>query len=231
MSKLVKGDRVHLNSAYKLCVKNKIDQEEEEKKETATDYQNLKKSANAVIEKANRYAAEVYKQAQEKAEKVLKDSYDEGFAKGYEEGRTKADAEARETLGRITALLEYIDSKKNEMIEGNKRNIIKLAIQIAQKIVEKELTQDDKTFINIFKKAVEEIHGQKRVKLTVSGYEAEFATMSSDYLLSMVKDAEQIDISVLSDAPRGTCIVETESEIVDASVSKQLDAIEEVLTN
>lgn len=228
MSKLVKCDRVELKSAYNLYIKRDKDNEV---KKPASDYQKIKEEADAIIEKANRHAAEIHKQTQEKAENILKDAYDEGFSKGYEEGKSDADMKAQNLLENIAALFEKIDSKKNEILEENKNNIIKLALKIAYKVIDKELIQDDKTYINLFKRAVEEIYGQKRVKLAVSDYEAEFVTMSSDYLLSMIKDAQQIDITVLDEAPRGTCIIETESEIVEASASKQLDIIKNTLLN
>jgi len=183
----------------------------------------------AATEKANRCAAKIIKDAGEKAKEVTEKAREKGYREGYKKGREDAGIKARKSLEKIEKLFCELDENKSEVIRENEKNIIKLALKIAGKVIDKELSEDDKVFLNMFKRAAEDICGEKWVKLTVSDYESGFATMSSDYLLGMVRDAEQIEIKVDENAPRGTCIIETESTIVDSSASSQLEIMEKTL--
>ncbi len=234
LSKLLKNRRVLLENSY--CVYSDVKNDEEEVKANAdndllSQTENAEARAAEIIEKANSRYEEKLAQAREQARQIYKTAYDAGFSEGREKGSSEARSEAEEGLARIKELFAEIDALKTKMIRDNEKSIISLSVRIAEKIVNKVLSEDDKAFVNIFENAVEELSEQKWVKLSVSEYEAEFATMSSDYLLGMIKDAERLEISVIKDAPRGTCVVETEGAIIDASAATQLGVIKETLLN
>ena len=74
-------------------------------------------------------------------------------------------------------------------------------------------------------------NGQERLKVIVSEYEAEFMTSNADTLLKMTRGAKDIEIQVLENAPRGTCIVETPLSIVDASVETQFNRLKDSMVD
>lgn len=232
MSKLVKHDRVCLRPPY---FPHKREEKPTEAPSDASGASSSKMEEAArelsagIIEKARKNAAKIAEEAEEKAKGIYKKAFDDGYADGYQSGREQAAREAKEELDRIKRLFAQIDARQAEMIKDNERNILKLAVKIAEKIVNRALTQDDEVFVKMFAGAVEGMFGQKLVKLTVSGHEASFATANSSYLLGLVRDAEQIEVFVDEKAPKGTCIIETESAIVDASASTQLKSMEKAL--
>ncbi|MEA4831997.1 MAG: FliH/SctL family protein [Oscillospiraceae bacterium] len=218
MSKLVKYDQVNLNPPYYVC------ENREGKTEKA-----VSETTDAIIEKASRLSEKIIKTAEEKAAETLKKAYEIGYSEGYGKGKEQALSEAQCSLDSIESLFKNIDTKKSEIIKSNEKNIIKLAIQIAEKIINKELSEDEGAFTGIFKKAVEDLFDEKWIKLTVSEYETGFTTSSGESLLEIANGADRVDVSVNKGAPRGTCVVETESAVMDASVSVQLDIIEKAL--
>ncbi|HBR32909.1 MAG TPA: hypothetical protein DD733_12600 [Clostridiales bacterium] len=83
-------------------------------------------------------------------------------------------------------------------------------------------------FLDIYEKAVKDIVAQKWVRLSVSDSDAVFATSHSDQLLGMVSGAERINIKVLDNAPKGSCIVETAEKIVDSGIDTQLSFLKTI---
>ncbi len=166
---------------------------------------------------------------QEAQKQGFREGYEAGYDEGYAAGLAKADEETRDRLEAVEKLLADLDAGKKKMLDDYSRDLLRLSLQIAGKILNTELSEDNGAYVRMFKKAVAEISGEKRVTLTVSPHEANFASMSADYLLSMVKDAEQIEIRVDENAPMGTCKVETDNLLLDASADRQLAIVSEKL--
>lgn len=195
-----------------------------------------RRRAKVIVDSASHYTAKMRdmleRQAVEarlRAEEAYSVAQEEGFRQGYEDGRAQALAENEETLSRIVTLLQRIDGDREELLRQYREGLVELALDIAGKVVDAQLSQDDQAFLRIYQKAVEGLYPQRVVKLTVSGHEAQFVTASSEYLRSLVHGAEHLEIEVKEDAPPGTCIVETEEVYVDASAGRQLQKLEEAV--
>ncbi len=183
------------------------------------------KKARAIVDGANRYLMKVHGQVRQQAQETLEKAREDGFMQGYEDGMKQGLAENEQTLARIVGLLQEIDKSKQAIFANHQQEIVDLALDIARKVVGTHLTKDDRAFRNIFKNATDGLYGHKTVRLMVSQHEAMFATASSDELRSMIAGAENMDIQVLEDAPPGTCILETEETLIDASASKQVEKL------
>ncbi len=183
------------------------------------------KKARAIVEGANRYMLKMHDQIRKQADEALECAREEGFLKGYEEGRAQALAENEHTLNQIVSLLKEIDCGKEALFRKHEQGMVDLALDIARKVVGAKLAGDDETFLEIFRNAAEGFHGQKNVRLQVSPHEVRLATASHDYLLSLISGAENLIIQVMDDAEPGTCILESEDVLVDASADRQLDTL------
>jgi flagellar assembly protein FliH len=181
--------------------------------------------ARALVEGANRYLLKMHGQMSRQAKETFESAREEGFLKGFEEGQAQAFSENEKTLAQIVSLLEEIDRGKDELFKQHERDMVDLALDIARKVVDVKLQESDEAFQSIFRKAAEGLHGQKTVRLQISRHEAQFATASSDYLLGLISGAEHLDIEVLEDKEPGTCILETDDVLIDASALKQVEKL------
>ncbi|MEA4921217.1 MAG: FliH/SctL family protein [Clostridiaceae bacterium] len=226
MSKLVKSSFISVGQPFMMpCVKVvplKKDEQTEQPQVTQID-------ESAVLEEINRQCESMIEKAQRQSEDIRRMAEEEGYRKGYEAGRIKASDDLGQSIEAVKQLLFELDRQKESLFEGNKDEIIRLSLKMAEKIIEKELDTDNGAFVSLFAKATRGLREQKWIKLTVSDYEAEFATMNSEYLLRMVKNTGQIEVCVQKGAPRGTCLVETESMLVDAGVATQMKQLEKTL--
>ena len=184
--------------------------------------QSAVKKARFIVESANRYLLKMHEQMRVQARETLESAREEGFQKGYEDGRAQALLENEQTLLKITTLLQEIDLGKEALFLQHKQSMLDLALDIARKVVGALLEENDEAFLNIFRKAAEGLRATKTVRLQISKHEAWLKTTSSEYLKSLLSGAEQLEIEVLDDADPGTCILETEDFLVDASADRQL---------
>ncbi len=183
------------------------------------------KKARTIVDGANRYLLKMHGQMREQAREMYESAREEGCLKGYEEGQAQAFAQNEQTLAQITALLQEIDRGKDALLMQYEQSMLDLALDIARKVVGTQLMENDEAFLNIFRRAAEGLRATKAVRLQVSRHEARIVTASSDYLKSLVSGAERLDIEVLEDKEPGTCILETEDVLIDASADRQLEKL------
>lgn len=165
--------------------------------------------ANAIVAKAEEYSQRIIAKASEKAVNDLNQAVEEGFAQGLEKGQAQALDMLKQQIDELKEINQQIEKSKAEILEDYEEDIKETALAIAKKIIDAELQKDDKAFLNLYKKAVQELSPQEWVKLTVSKFEESFASSNSELLRSLAKEAKTIKISVLENASPGTCIVET----------------------
>ncbi len=186
-----------------------------------------REKAQEIMDEANRYMHSVqdqmYVTAQDAFEKARKEGYADGYAQGHAQGQAQALADNEQTLARIVSLLQEIDKGKQAIYEKHRQDMLDLALDIARKVIGNQLSKNDKAFLNIFKKAAEGLYGQKTVRLLIAPHEAKAVTTLGEELRAMIAGVERMDIQVLEDAPPGTCILETEDTLIDASAQKQVD--------
>lgn len=186
-----------------------------------------RRKAREIMREAEQFSDATRAAAEKQAAELREQARREGYQKGYEQGRLQALAENEETLERLKRLMADLDRGREALFRQHEQKLVDLALEIARKVVADRIEQDDESFARIFKKAVEGLSGQKIVRLSISEHWLEFATAHADYLRSMVQDAEKLEIQVIEGAARGTLIVDTEDESIDASVEKQLEVLEQ----
>ena len=236
VKKTVKSSETGNDEEFKdmIAISQKIIEAKEQKSldETELRAQEIIREAKEQAEaEAEKIKAQILEEAQAKAKDVILDAKKAGYADGYDTGAAKAQKDNEALGNEIVGYIKRLDDNKQELISKNENEFKNLVFSIVQKVINEKLESDDSTFYGVYKKAIQEFMGEKWIKLTVSDKDYEFAAANSDYLMSMLRGAENIEISVLDGAPKGTCIVETANGIADTSVDSQLQIVERTLAS
>lgn len=241
MSKIFKDSDVILDKHFLLLdvvieneeyndVSKIIPYEKPQKKNSEVVWQ-ARAKAQKIIENANEFAKKIIQNATQKAQKEFERAQKIGYEDGYLLGKEKAQEEVKAVLNELLTFNAALEKERETILCKYENELKELALDIAKKVIDTELEKDDSLFISLYNNAVKQHSEQKWLKVTVSEYEAEFATSNAELLLSMVKGAEDIKFSILANAPRGTCIVETPLSITDTSVQTQLRKLQESFAN
>lgn len=197
-----------------------------------------REEAEKILTEAKGEAEKLLSQVNEKTEKAVEDGKAQGYNMGYRDGEQKGQEDGyvqglkkcKETLIDLKKLCEDIERERNELMAENRRAIFDLSMEIAQKITMTMLSQKDKsTLQRMITAAAKQFRNAKTIKVTLSKLDLS-EDIDADLKLfeKCFSPTAQVEFEVLDGAEKGTLMLETESEILDAGVSTQLKMIEEL---
>lgn len=158
--------------------------------------------------------------AQEEAGTIKDNAAQEGYKAGLEKAQTD--------LQQLRESLTNFVNAKQEVFEYIAPDILEISIDIARKIVKKEIEQDPELVLNTIMDVLKTVSREERkvnLKVNPAQYQLVKANMPSiasslglDIKTNIVSD-DTIDI--------GGCILHTSNGIVDANINTQLEVIKE----
>jgi len=212
-----------------------------------------------MLEKARTEAAAIVKQAEEKAVSIeqkarlimkeTEDSADDvrrkseeegsqkGRAEGYEQGKKDAFVDMTEVLkerlkediGYFSNLIETLQSRYDGLFRQAERDLLKLAVAIAERIVKKHVETDPE----MAARALAEILGQlaEGTQLKVSLHPDDLAKMTESMpeVVAQASGVKVLAINGDSDLERGACAVDVAHGDIVFTPSAQIDAISRML--
>ena len=183
--------------------------------------------SQVIVETANTEASRIIEEARKKGEQnyesVKQQAYDEGFAKGMEDGLAKFQQDAKEALQSLDVLASSsFDSKKN-IIDSAAIDIVELVSAIADKIC--HISFDTKILYKITRDAIKQLNDKENVTIIVN-------PKLVDNITKLVPDFKEEfpklqAIKILEDnsvSPDGV-IVETLNTRLDSRISAQIAEI------
>lgn len=197
-----------------------------------------REEAEKILTDAKGEAEKLLSEIGEKTEKAVEDGRAQGYNMGYRDGQQKGEEDGyvqglkkcKETLLDLKKLCEDIERERNELMAENRRAIFDLSMEIAQKITMTMLSQKDKSALQrMITAAAKQFRNAKTIKVTLSKLDLS-EDIDADLKLfeKCFSPTAQVEFEVLEGAEKGTLMLETESEILDAGVSTQLKMIEEL---
>jgi flagellar assembly protein FliH len=188
---------------------------------------------DAILNAARYEALEIQKSARKEADDIIqqaKDSYeqiaDDAFNEGLEKGiAQKADA-VEELISEIKETMSELKEAQLQYMKDYAQEIKWLSLEIAEKIISKRLDEDDLVLVNIIKPILKNIHDAKWVTIQISD---KFPELLERVIKEMsINDIDaRIEVKQLKDVDKGTCIIQLEDRIIDASVLTQIKNMEE----
>ncbi len=160
--------------------------------------------------------------AQEEAENIKKSAFEEGYRNGINQANTDI-----ENLR--TNMTKFLGATK-EVFEYIAPDILEISIDIAKKIIKKEVESDPQVLINTITDVLKTISkNEPKINIRVRPQSAQFVkdtlpTVTYQYGI-------EAKISVIADpsVEEGGCIFQTANGIVDASIDTQLEIIKKAL--
>ena len=177
--------------------------------------------------------AEYIKEAEEQA----KLQYESEMKKAYEEGMLKAQAEANNIieqakieyeniLNEIVKLKEDAINEYKEEIKGNEEQIVDLALDIAEKIINYEVNRTDDYIVSIVEDAVNRVANKKDVIVKLSTQDYYIIQANKKLLMTRVKGFGEIELVLDESLDVGNCIVDTPLGVIDGSIQVRMDNIQ-----
>lgn len=190
---------------------------------------NAEQRAADMIEQANQQAQQLMQAAEQEAlsrvEEITQQAHNEGFEAGRQEGYADITNELRD---KVIAVNDFAYSNfdiKNNIVKSAHSDIIRLVIEIAQKVCSTALELDDNIIKELTLQAINSLKDKEDITIIVHPEMAQKIYAISDELrekipqLSSIKIVEDASVS-----PDGT-IVESPMSRVDSRVTSQIGEI------
>lgn len=158
--------------------------------------------------------------AQEEAGTIKDNAAKEGYNTGI--------LEAQKDIENLNSQIRNFMNATKEVYEFIAPDILEISVDIAKKIVKKEISQDPELILDTILKVLKTI-SKEEPKIILKVNPAQISVTKENINQLMLSAGLDSKINVISDETieEGSCIVQTNNGIVDASIETQLEIIKE----
>ncbi len=177
--------------------------------------------AEMLIRDAEARALDLISAAHGGAAEVTQAARADGIEAGRIEGREQIDAEMAEMIATLRELVESARDQRRTFIEGAEPEILKLAVDIAERILHREVALDENAVVEIARNALTRVITRERITVRVNPADAAALRRHREALLTD-GDADHARIVEDQRVDRGGVVIETDAGTVDAKIATQL---------
>ena len=198
--------------------------------------------ANAILEDARaeveRYKADARAEAEAELEEARRTAREEGYSRGYAEGMAEAAQAGREERERLAQeqvkaverFLENAAYARDRMLDDAREELKDVAVAIAEKVIHVSLKNSSDIILRMVDAATDTHKHCEWAHIYVADCDVGGKAYTVPELTAALSHiADRVRVIPMPDEESGTCIVEMPDVILDASVSKQLDNVRDVL--
>lgn len=180
-----------------------------------------------IIKEAGFEADRLLEQARLEAEKKAEGLLEEAWQKGYAEGMEAAFAQNEDILAEAEQIRQSAAQEHDSIMAGLEAEIVELVLGVARKAVAGELATNRDVILQLIGDALINCSNKNGAVLKVSPSDCDYLNENKEKLLAMAEGADELEIKKDSTLKTGDCIIETPLGSVDACVNTRLDKIEE----
>lgn len=216
------------------------EEEEVEEKDAKAQYEELLEAERKIVEQAEEQAKRILSDAREQADILRRKAFAEGHEEGveagykeaYEEQRRLLDEEIRQLQTDAEDVLRSISIEKTKLLEQYVDDLKRISLAIAEKIIQTSLQSSGDIVKRMILAATDKITKKQWAKIYITKCETGVSMeVDAEFLDALSKLSDNIKIITMDNGEEGTCIIELPDEIIDASVSTQLENIKDILNN
>jgi flagellar assembly protein FliH len=161
------------------------------------------------------------------AEQQARQAYETGLRTGESAARKALEAETRAAIDRLTATIADIAAARPDAIQRAEADTVRLAIEIARRVLHRELSVDPNALKALTRAALAKLQSQEIHRVRVHPEQEKLVRAS----LQESGRGDGIEVIADSSLPPGGILFDIGRGALDASVGTQLDEIVRGLTD
>lgn len=186
-----------------------------------------------IISKAQCQANQMIIDANLQSEKIKQQAQDIGFSQGYEEGKKQGRQEIQflleEAVLQAQAVLVAAKQDAETIVQSSQHDIMRLAFAIAEKILAREIEQNQEATLPVILAALQEVRDQEKINIMVAPDDYETVLHLKRDLQAVIGGEKSLTITPDPTLSRGSCFVETMNGKLDARIDTQLAILKKTL--
>ncbi len=155
---------------------------------------------------------------------VEKNAYKEGFQQGEKAGMEIAEKKVEAVMRRYAEAIHQFGKLKASLYTQVEHEVVKLAVEVAKKIVHREIQADQEIIQTLVKVALSHVAEKSAVTVHLSPIDYNFLLEHRAEL----SQGDGRDVVLLADKSieRGGCLIQTECGQVDARIEEEFQEVE-----
>jgi len=174
-------------------------------------------------------AADILREAKEKAALLEREAYEKGFAQGEKDGLELGEKKAIEVIENIESLLTELSHLKKEIFKRDEKEILDIIFAIAKKVTHNQMKSDERAVKGTVLSAIDLATEKSHIILMINPEDLDYIEGLKPNLFAEYKELKSIDVTPDPTITRGGCFLETPYGDVDARVETQLERINQCL--
>lgn len=160
--------------------------------------------------------------AKEEANAIKEAAAKEGYSEGLQD--------AKEDIEKVKDAIRVFFEAKQEVYDSIAPDILEIGIEIAKKIIKKEISEDSSVMLNNIKDILKGL-SKEETKITLKVHPSQVAMIKQDIPEITASLGLEAKIIIIPDENimEGGCILTTTNGVIDATIESQLAIISEVL--
>jgi flagellar assembly protein FliH len=186
----------------------------------------VNKEAEDILEKAKQEAKAITSSATFEGEQLKIKAQQEGYQEGLVQGIQNAEEHFYMEIEKIQTIKDEILKEKEVLYQQFEKDLVNLAVDIAKKIIYDRLDNDDGLLTQIVESTLEKVQGTAKVQLCTSPQDYPKLIELKNYFMSKLKNLEDVEIIQYDYLKPGSCIIDTESGVIDGSLDTRIEKVE-----
>ncbi|WP_067729379.1 flagellar assembly protein FliH [Oceanobacillus damuensis] len=182
-----------------------------------------------LIEETNQKITEEKQKWDTEKQEWIEKAKQEGYTAGFQQGQNDGRAEYDEKLKQANLIIESTTADYHATIEKSDEAILQLAVQVAGKILNQEISEVPSTFMGVVHGAVNEIKDQSVVTINLHPTNYDLVMQHKEELRRSLGNDTKLTIYIDDNLAENACLIEHPFGQIDASIDTQLIKIREAL--
>lgn len=158
--------------------------------------------------------------AQQEANSIKENAAKEGYAQGLQQ--------AKDDLQKLKEVIFNNLRAKQEVFEYIAPDILEISVDIARKIVKKEIQQDPQLVLESILEVLKNISkDESKINIKVNPSQVSYIKSAMPEIISTSGIDAKVHIFGNDSVDVGSCIIQTQNGVVDATIDTQLEIIKE----
>jgi flagellar assembly protein FliH len=164
----------------------------------------------------------------EAADKMQK-AYEAGYQAGHAASAKELEVEMAGKARDLTSMIDDVVSQRSRLVSESEEAVVRLACDIAKRIVEKVADVDKETIVRVAKASVARLADSQKVTIRVSPSDLEVLEKHRAEWLQATRSGSSVEIQEDERIRRGGCLIEGSSGYIEAEIDRQIGVFERAL--
>jgi flagellar assembly protein FliH len=161
---------------------------------------------------------------------ALELEHEAGYAAGFAAGRASMEQELATNGAAFAAAMEEVVRFRAGLLERYHRELLDLALEVARKVVERELDEHPEHWLQMIRDGVARSVEHEVIRIRVGSILHRYLVNNLAELRAKLDDVKELDLVEDTSLPATGCVITTSSCDLDLGIDSQMSAIRVALT-